>query len=406
MKTIIILVDGAADEPIAMLGNRTPLRVAHTPHMDILAQNGNSGLLHTIPHGFYPDSDIAHLSILGYNVAKCYQGRASIEAAGMGISTSHTQLILRCNLLTIKDNTIKNHAPEQLSPQEAKQLIDHLNSHLANSNMLFHFGESYRHLLSLQNGNANIHCTPPHYALGKNFRDVLPKVNDISATITAKTITELTLKSHTLLNNHPVNKQRIAMGKNPANSIWLWAAGHQTSLPPLSQMWGFSSGAIISAVNLVNGVGLLAGLTPITVTGATGHYNTNYRGKAQAALDALLHHDFVFLHIEACDEAGHQGEVIQKIKILEHIDEHVIAPIYHAIQHRKEAITMALLPDHATPCLRRTHTNAPIPFVIYRNNSIATPDSVLAFDEESAKNGNYGLISGKQFMQAIYHCHR
>lgn len=399
MKTIIILADGAADEPIAELGNKTPLQAAKKPYIDMLAAKGKSGLLDTIPQGYKPGSEIANLSVLGYDVPKVFEGRGSLEAASMGIEILPGEMAMRCNLICIENGKIKNHSAGHISSEEAAELIRFLDKELNDGKVSFYPGVSYRHLLKLKGGDKNLDCTAPHDVVGTDFHDVLIKAATPEAQPTANYLNNLILKSQELLKDHPVNKKRISEGKDPANSIWPWSPGYRPKMETLQQIFGIKSGSVISAVDLIMGIGVYAGLKLIHVEGATGLYDTNYEGKAEAAIEALKNDDFVYLHIEASDEAGHEGDYKLKTKTIEYLDSRVVKTIYEATKDWDEPITIALLPDHPTPCAIKTHTNKPIPFLIYRSNEKG--DNVQVYDEFESAKGDYGLIKGRQFMEIL-----
>jgi 2,3-bisphosphoglycerate-independent phosphoglycerate mutase len=400
MKTIIILADGAADEPIAALGNKTPLQVARKPYIDMLAARGKNGELDTIPPGFKPGSEIANLSVLGYDVPNVFEGRGSLEAASMGVDILPGEMALRCNLICIEDGKIKNHSAGHISNEESAELIHSLDKELNDGKASFYPGVSYRHLLKLEGGNKNLDCTAPHDVTGTPFKDVLIKPETPDAKETADYLNQLILKSQELLKEHPVNKKRIAAGKDPANSIWPWSPGYRPQMRTLQELFGIKSGSVISAVDLIMGIGVYAGLKLIHVEGATGLWNTNYEGKAQAAIEALKNDDFVYLHIEASDEAGHEGDYELKTRTIEFLDNRVVKPIYEATKDWDEPVTIAILPDHPTPCAIKTHTNKPVPFLIYRSNGEA--DDVRLYDEFESPKGAYGLIRGKEFMETLY----
>ena len=401
MKYIIILGDGMADEPIDSLGNKTPLQVAEIPAMDKLAQLGRSGRLCTIPDGFQPGSEIANLSVLGYNVAQVFEGRGSLEAASMGVQILPGEMAMRCNLIYIENDRIKNHSAGHISSVEAEELIHSLNEHLANEKIRFYPGVSYRHLLKIQDASKKIACTPPHDVSGMQWRGVMIRALEPDAQETADTLNRLIVESQGLLKNHPINWKRIAAGKPPANSVWFWSPGYKPQMQPLSEVFPIRSGVVISAVDLINGIGIYAGLHPVRVEGATGLYDTNYEGKARAALAALKDHDFVYLHVEASDEAGHEGDVALKIRTIENLDHRIVQPILQEVQQWKEPVTIALLPDHPTPCRLKTHTSDPVPFVIYKPGQ--APDAVSSYDEVAAQHGVYGLLKGKEFMDVLFH---
>ncbi|QIK59380.1 cofactor-independent phosphoglycerate mutase [Dysgonomonas sp. HDW5A] len=400
MKTIIILGDGMADEPIEALGNKTPLQAAHKPYIDLLAAKGKSGLLDTIPAGFKPGSEIANLSVLGYNVPLVFEGRGSLEAASMDVDIAPGEMAMRCNVICIEDGKIKNHSAGHISTEEAAELIHFLEKELGDDIASFYPGVSYRHLLKIKDGNKNLDCTAPHDVIGTPFEDVLIKATTPDAEETAKYLNGLILKSQELLKGHPINKKRIAEGKDPANSIWPWSPGYRPKMQTLQELYGIKSGSVISAVDLIMGIGKYAGLKLIHVEGATGLYDTNYEGKAQAAIDALKNDDFVYLHIEASDEAGHEGDYELKKKTIEYLDSRVVKTIYEATKDWTEPVTIAILPDHPTPCHLRTHTNKPVPFLIYRSNGEA--DDVQVYDEFESAKGDFGILVGHEFMDTLF----
>lgn len=400
MKTIVILGDGMADEPIAALENKTPLQAAKKPYIDLLAAKGKSGELDTIPPGFKPGSEIANLSVLGYDVPAVFEGRGSLEAASMGIDILPGEMAMRCNLITIEEGKIKNHSAGHISSEEAAELIQFLDKELNDGKVSFYPGVSYRHLLKLKGGNKALDCTPPHDITGIPFKDVIIKAETTEAQSTADYLNNLILKSQELLKDHPLNKRRIAEGKEPANSIWPWSPGYRPQMQTLQELYGIKNGSVISAVDLIMGIGVYAGLKVILVEGATGLYDTNYEGKAQAALEALKNDDFVYLHIEASDEAGHDGDYMLKTKTIEYLDDRIVRPIYEATKNWDEPVTIAILPDHPTPCAIKTHTNKPVPFLIYRSNGVT--DNVQVYDEYQSPKGEYGLIHGEEFMKTLF----
>ncbi len=400
MKYIIILGDGMSDKPIAELGNKTPLQAAHTPYMDMLASKGRNGLLNTVPDGFSPGSEVANLSVLGYDIPTVYEGRGVLEAASMGVDIQSDEVAMRCNLVCIKGEMLKNHSAGHISTAEATELIHFLQKKLGGNQFSFHPGVSYRHVLKIKGGNKNIICTPPHDIPEKPYKPYLIKPENSEAEPTAYALNELIYASQELLTDHPINKKRMAEGKDPANSIWPWSPGYRPKMQQLSEMFPIKSGAVISAVDLIRGIGVYAGLDVVIVEGATGLYDTNYEGKAEAAIAALKNKDFVYLHIEASDEAGHEGDVPLKVKTIEYLDTRVIKPIYNEIKNWDEPVTIAVLPDHPTPCAIRTHTRDAVPFIIWHR--YIQPDSVQVYDEFSAKNGIYGLLQADQFMKTIF----
>lgn len=397
MKYIIILADGMADEPIEQLGYKTPLEAAHKPNLDWLAAHSRVGLLHTVPQGYAPGSEVAHLALLGYDLDRVFEGRGSLEAASMGIDIEPGEMAMRCNIICIENDKIKNHSAGHISDEEARELIEYLNENLADEQVRFFPGVSYRHLLKIKGGNKYVHCTPPHDVPGTPYKDVLVKADKPEAEDTAQLLNSLILRSQELLANHPINLERIAKGKDPANSIWPWSAGYKPAMETLNTKFGIKKGAVISAVDLIRGIGVYCGLKPIIVDGATGLWNTNYEGKVQAAIDALNDGcDFVFLHIEASDEAGHEGDFELKKRTIETLDSRVCAPILEAIKNMDEPVSIAVLPDHPTPCSIRTHSSSPVPFLIYRPDCV--PDGIDSLSERTAGNGAFGTMKDDEFI--------
>ena len=403
-KNIIILGDGMADEPIASLGNKTPMQAADTPYMDLLAQKGRNGLLNTVPDGFAPGSEIANLSVLGYDVPTVYEGRGVLEAASMGVDILPGEMAMRCNLVCLEGDLLKNHSAGHISTAEAAELIRFLEKELGNDIFSFHPGVSYRHLLKMKGGDKRLRCTPPHDIPEQPFRTHLIQPDHGEAATTANDLNKLILASQELLRDHPINRKRIAAGKDPANSIWPWSPGYCPQMKPLTELYPIKSGAVISAVDLIRGIGVYAGLEVIMVEGATGLHDTNYEGKARAALDALREKDFVYLHIEASDEAGHEGDVPLKVKTIEYLDARIVKTIYEETLTWDVPVTITILPDHPTPCAIRTHTRDAIPFLIWHKG--IEPDSVQTYDEFAARKGSYGLLQGNQLMETIFDTER
>lgn len=399
MKYIIILGDGMSDEPIASIGNKTCLQAANKPTIDKIATLGCCGLLDTIPPGFAPGSEIANMSVMGYDVPKVFEGRGSLEAASMGVAIEEGEMAMRCNLICIENGKIKNHSAGHISNEEAEELMLFLQKELGNEIISFYPGVSYRHLLKIKGGKKQLKCTPPHDVPGTLFAEVMIKATTDEAVATADLLNDLILRSQTLLENHQVNLKRAAAGKDKANSIWPWSPGYKPDMKTLLELYDLKSGSVISAVDLIRGIGVYAGLKVIQVEGMTGLYNTNYEGKAQAAIEALKKDDFVYLHIEASDEAGHEGDVELKIKTIEYLDQRIVKPIFEAVSGWDEPVTIAILPDHPTPCALRTHTLDPVPFIIYRPDEKG--DGVQVYDEFACQNGSYGLLKGMEFMQTL-----
>lgn len=371
---------------------------ANTPHIDALCAKSRTGRLVTVPADMSPGSAVANLGVLGYDVHKVFEGRGVLEAASMGVELSDDDLALRCNLICIENDKIKNHSAGHIRNAEAHKLIDFLNDKLGDENISFYKGVSYRHLMVVKNGKKDLECTPPHDVPGTPFKNVLIKPKNEKSRFTADLLNELILKSQEILPKHPVNQRRMEESKDPANSIWPWSPGFKPKMKTLQKLYGVS-GAVISAVDLINGIGVYAGMDIIKVDGATGLYNTNYEGKAEAAVDALQNHDFVYLHIEASDEAGHEGNAELKTKTIEYLDERVVKFILAETAKMDDDVAIAILPDHPTPCAIRTHTHDPVPFLIYHPDE--KPDDVLQYNEQNAANGFFGLLKGDEFIKAL-----
>ena len=397
MKHIIILGDGMADEPIGSLGGLTPLQYAKTPYMDELARQGVTGRMKTVADGFHPGSEVANMAVLGYDLPTVYEGRGVLEAASIGVELQPGDMAMRCNLICVEEEILKNHSAGHITTEEADELIHSLNEQLGSEQVHFYTGVSYRHLLVIKGGDKRVACTPPHDVPLHPFRPLLVKAEVPEAQATADLLNELILRSQELLKNHPVNLRRQAEGKDMANSIWPWSPGYRPAMRTMKEMYGIKRGAVISAVDLIRGIGVYAGLKVLHVEGATGLYDTNYEGKAQAALEALKENDFVYLHIEASDEAGHEGDVALKVKTIENLDRRAVGPIYEAVKQWKEPVAIAVLPDHPTPCAVRTHTNQPVPFLIWKPGE--TPDGVTRFDEFAVAEGKFGVLEKDQFIK-------
>ena len=389
-----------ADWPVESLGGKTIMQAAHTPYMDRLAKEGRNGRLVTVADGFHPGSEVANMSVLGYDLQKVYEGRGPLEAASIGIDLCPGELALRCNIVCINDHILKNHSAGHITTTEADILVKYLQEHLGNERVRFHTGIQYRHLLVIKGGDKRISCTPPHDIPGENYLHHLVKADVPEAEETAALINELIVESQQLLAEHPLNKQRVSEGKDAANSIWPWGGGYRPQMEFLSSKFPqIKSGSVISAVDLIRGIGRYAGLQVIEVEGATGLYDTSYENKTAALLEALKKDDFVYLHIEASDEAGHEGDIALKIRTVENLDSRAVGPIYEAVKQWDEPVAIAILPDHPTPCKHRTHTAEPVPFLVWHPG--ITPDSVSTFDEEAAKTGSYGLLQRDEFINAF-----
>ncbi len=397
MKHIIILADGSADWHCPSLGGKTLYQYASTPNIDSLAARGRCGMVKTVPSGFHPGSEVANSTIIGYDQHKVYQGRGVLEAASIGYEMKPGDMAMRCNLICIEGDILKNHSSGHISTEEADQLIQYLNDNLATDKVRFHTGVQYRHVLVVNGGNSDIDTTPPHDVPMKPWRPLLVKANSDGAKDTADLLNDLILKSQELLPKHPVNIARKAAGKDMACSIWPWSPGYRPEMRPLSESYPqIKSGSVITAVDLIRGIGRYAGLKVINVEGATGLFDTNYEGKAAAALEALKEDDFVYLHIEAPDEAGHEGDIPLKLRTIEDIDQKVVKTIMEALDSWDEPVAVAFLPDHPTPCELRTHTDEPVPFIMYKPG--VDGDDVQAFDEDSCQKGSYGFIDGLDFL--------
>lgn len=399
MKYIIVLGDGMADEPLAAYGGKTPLQMAEKPAIDNLAKIGRCGQLITVPEDMHPGSEIANLSVMGYDVHAVFEGRGVLEAASMGVTLEEDDLALRCNLICIEDEKIKNHSAGHISNNEAYELIDFLNKKLGNDIIRFYPGVSYRHLLVIKGGKKQLICTPPHDVPGKPFRPCLIKAEEDDASATAKLLNYLILRSQAFLADHPINLRRKEAGKDTANSIWPWSPGYKPQMPTFKELYGIESSAVISAVDLIQGIGKYAGMDVIKVEGATGLYDTNYEGKAKATIDALKDHDLVYLHVEASDEAGHEGDVELKTKTINYLDARVVKYLVEETTKMQEPVTIAVLPDHPTPCATRIHTRDAVPFIIYRPGE--TPDAAQFYDEFEVTKGSYGVLKGNQFILAL-----
>ena len=399
MKTLIILGDGMADEPIDELGGKTPLQYADTPFMDTLARLGTTGRLKTVADGFHPGSEVANMAVLGYDLPTVYEGRGVLEAASMGVDLQPDELAMRCNLVCIEGDLLKNHSAGHIRTEEADLLIRSLNRALGSDRIRFYTGVSYRHLLVVKGGDKRLVCIPPHDIPLHPFRPNMVRAEVPEAEETAALLNQLIIQSQEVLKDHPVNLRRVQEGHDAANSIWPWSPGVRPAMQTLKSMYGIQKSSVISAVDLIRGIGVYAGMKVIHVEGATGLYDTNYEGKADAALEALKTDDLVYLHVEASDEAGHEGDVRLKIQTIEDLDHRIVGPIFQALQTWKEPVAIAVLPDHPTPCSIRTHTNVPVPFLIYRPGDESDP--VMTFDEFSVENGKYGLLEKDEFIRQL-----
>lgn len=404
MKHIIILGDGMADHPVERLGGKTLLQYADTPYMDMLARRGQTGRLMTIPDGFLPGSEVANSTILGYDQNKVYEGRGPLEAASIGYEMRPDDFALRCNIIELADGLIKNHHGGHLTTEEGDLLIKYLDKELGNDHVKFITGIQYRHLLIIRGGNKHVVCTPPHDHPNEPWRPLLVKPEEgwanqhdgsrMTAQQTADLLNNLILRSQELLTRHPFNQGR----PEQANSIWPWGGGYRPSMETLEEKYPqIHSGSCISAVDLIRGIGHYAGLDVVKVPGATGLANTNYEGKAAAAIDALRHQDFVFIHCEASDEAGHDGDLELKLRTIEYLDHRIVEPIYNEVKTWKDnPVCIAVMPDHPTPVEVRTHVKEPVPFLVWYPG--IEPDSTQVYDEVSCVTGAFGMLHLTEFM--------
>ena len=405
-----------ADLPVERLGGKTLLQYAHKPMMDQLAKEGRCGRLVTVPEGFPPGSEVANTAILGYDLNKVYEGRGPLEAASIGYEMADDDMAIRCNIITLDDGKIITHNGGNLETKDGDVLIKYLNETLAKpineregcERVKFITGIQYRHLLVIKGGSKHIVCAPPHDHPNEAWQPLLVKAEEnapveagrLTAQDTAELINELILKSQELLAKHPYNLAKAEKGERQANSIWPWSGGYRPSMETLMQQYPqMKSGTVISAVDLIRGIGHYAGLKIVEVEGATGLADTNYEGKAQAAIDALEKDDFVFVHVEASDEAGHDGDLELKLKTIEYLDQRLIAPIYNKVMTWAEPVCIAVLPDHLTPVEQRIHVGQPVPFLIWYRD--INPDKVQQYDEFSCVSGSYGLLRLNEFMQAL-----
>lgn len=396
MKYIVLVGDGMADRKCAELGDKTPLQYAQTPHMDLLVKNGEIGLVQTVPEGFQPGSDVANLSVMGYDPREFYTGRSPLEAVSMGIELDANDVAFRCNLVTLSGDepyekkTMDDYSAGEISTSEARELIAEIDRAIGGEQMRFYGGISYRHLLVWKNGQTNVELTPPHDISGRCIGDYLPKGS--SSDILLKLMND----SSRILSRHQVNEHRVDKGLKPANSIWFWGEGKRPSILRFKDKYGLS-GSVISAVDLIKGIGICAGLDVVDVPGATGNIHTNFRGKALAALEELKKgKEFVFIHVEAPDEAGHQGELDTKIRAIEEIDRNVLGLLLEGLEEIGDYKIM-LLPDHPTPLCIKTHSTEPVPFVIMSKNG-GRRNNFTSYDEKTAELSGLKIDSGYKLM--------
>lgn len=388
MKYIVVLYDGMADYPVPKFDGKTPMEMAKKPNLDRLARNGEVGLVKTVAEGLKPGSDIANMSVLGYNPKECYTGRSPLEAVSIGVNMADTDIIFRCNLVTLSDEedyeakTMVDYSAGDISTADATEIIKSVQEHFGNDIFSFYAGVAYRHCLVWKNGTLDLgSMTPPHDISGRVIGEYLSKSEN------ADELIAMMKKSYDFLMEHPVNKRRIAEGKRPANSIWLWGEGTKPSLPDFKAKYGVD-GSIISAVDLLKGIAKCANMAAPDVNGATGYIDTNFDGKADCAIEELKSKDFVYIHLEAPDECGHRNEPDNKVKAIEIIDEKILGKILPALEEYDDYKIM-VLPDHPTPIVTMTHASDPVPYMIYRK-STAKDNGIESFTEINAKNtGNY-----------------
>lgn len=389
MKYLVMLCDGMADEPNEALGNSTPMEKANKPCMNSLAAKAEVGIVKTVAEGLKPGSDVANLSVLGYEPAVYYSGRSPLEAASIGIDLNDTDVTLRCNLVTLSDDedyenkTILDYCADDISSEEAKILIEYIQEKLGNDVFRFYPGVSYRHCLVWSNGNPHPGVlTPPHDITGKVITDYIPKGEAVDE------LYDLMKKSYDLLKDHPVNQARIARGKRPANSIWLWGEGTKPLLDNFSEKFGIK-GSMISAVDLLKGIAICAGMNSVDVDGATGYLDTNFDGKCKAAIEEFKNGaDLVYVHVEAPDECGHRGEIENKVKAIEMIDEHILGPVVEFLKGYDD-FAVLVCPDHPTPLSIRTHTSTPVPYLIYDSKNEINSGVKVFCEKEARETGNY-----------------
>lgn len=385
MKHVTILFDGMADLPDE--NGETPMSLAKKPATDALAQTAQVGLCQTVPEGMKPGSDVANLSVMGYDPRACYTGRSPLEALSIRIPLTDESVTYRCNLVTLSDEadycdkTMVDYSAGEITTQEARELIEYVDGKLSTPALKFYAGVSYRHCLKREKGTTGAILTPPHDISDKPIRTHLPQGKY------ADELLSLMQKSYELLKDHPVNKARRAQGKNPANSIWLWGEGTKPALQNFTQLTGLK-GAVVSAVDLIKGIAIGAGMDSIDVAGATGNLSTNFEGKADAAIAALRDHDFVYVHLEAPDECGHQGDKAGKIRAIELIDSKIVSPVVAALRASGEDFTVLIMPDHPTPYTLKTHTSSPVPYLLYRSNAPTHGVSTLT-EKTAAATGNF-----------------
>ena len=391
MKHAIVIPDGAADRPAEALGGRTPFEVARLPNMDYIATEGRLGTVRTIPSGMAPGSDVAILSLLGYDPVRSYTGRAPLEAAARGIEARPDDWIFRCNLVTVADGKMVDYSAGHISTQEADVLVRALEEQFGSDTLRFYAGVGYRHLLVVRGESFKVQTTPPHDILGRGVRKYLPKGKN------AARLRELIDASRDVLGSHQVNRVRSDLGENPASQIWLWGEGQKPALASFRKRWGLT-GAAITAVDLVRGIARLIGWDVIEVEGATGYYDTNYAGKGEAAIEALGNHDLVVVHVESTDEAGHNGDAREKVRALEAVDREIVGPLLKALQGAGDPWRILVAPDHETPLDVRTHEGRPVPFVMM-GDGLEAGRRERAMTETAARKAGLHVAVGHELME-------
>lgn len=399
MKYVIFLGDGMADLPHEKLGGKTALQVAHKPHLDLIARKGRCGLFRTLFEDMEAGSDTAHLSVLGYNPRKVSQGRAVLEAASMGVDIGNGSMAMRCNVICHREGRVVSHSAGHISSEESDQLLRAIQAEVDPQRFRFHTGVSYRHLFVAKGLDHRLECAPPHNHPGEEVEPLLIRAKVEEAREAADFLNGLIRRSWEVFAGHPVNQRRMGEGKEPGTSIWLWSPGVRPAMWTYPERFGIS-GAVVSAVDLIHGIGVYAGLEKIEVQGATGLWDTNYEGKADACLRVLEEKDFCFLHVEGPDEAGHEGDIDLKVRTIEDFDRRCVGRVMEGLRERGVEAVMATLPDHFTPAALRIHTRDPVPFAIW--DPRVEGDSVQVFDEENCAAGSYGVITGDAFITSFF----
>ncbi len=397
MKHVVVIGDGMAGYPLKELEGRTPLQVADTPSMDWIASNGRTGRLKNVPDGMEADSDVAIMSILSYDPKKYYTGRGPLEAAGMDIELEEGDIAFRCNLITIQNGLIEDYSADHVSTEEAEELIGAVSRNFSNIGK-FYVGVDYRHLFVLEdkdNEFGKITSYAPHKHVGEEVESYLLEPKELDM---AKTLNEMMMDSKNVLDNHPINKKRVERGEGPANAIWVWGQGKEPDMEPLSEKYGVS-GAVISAVTLVKGLGVCAGMDKIDVPGATGYYDTDYENKAEYGLKALEDNDLVLIHVEAPDEAGHSGDLENKIRAIENLDGLIVKRVKEELEGKTD-FSISVMADHPTPIKVKDHVKEPVPLAIYSTKD--DRDDTEKFDEESVQKGVLGTLDGFKFMEELF----